>query len=586
MLVRRLATPFVLGLVLAQLGACTREPEVAAGAEPRTRSTGEVEAAVASETGAVEPGPPADPEPDDPRASALTIARATGPASVTGTGSKSLGHNLDKISHLFALAATAKRPEWGAPGLDGAEAKAARDDDLDSAWRCEFGGAQTCVLGLALPEPAQVEALRVYVAAGPSFRDYVAHPRVAKLRVHTAAGWVDAELPDGANHAYVRFAEPIATQQLAIEVLEVHAGKTDAIVHLAEVEIYGTDGVPRQPIDLDPDYAWLSWDTTAWAATGSSHTIRQVSVHLAQPGADGAAPTSKRLYRASGVFGRSDDDYVLFERLHGTDCADGETRGSYVLFDKRNRMYYPLGDLGGAAAEVYRHAQGRGFAVGWIADGVFTVEGVVEEAGELTRKRPPKQAPDELAGGRALLREWGFDPTPLARAQPRTGSIAGCHEADTDELATLLRAAKLDPTRREVPTAWLVCAVGPDTLYAAAPCGQPARVYQLTDGAVIGSHVVEQANSRGLRLRRVGDRVLVELSAGGGDSSSLVWAEPGQLVELGQPRAGAGLFVRPPAACNECDDGWPRPRFDASNPSAVEAGETGEPELPSLDDDL
>jgi hypothetical protein len=577
---RRTSTA-ILAFALVPIGACSgkRDPQ-----DPPEVEIREAEPPGSDETGGPEPGrePVAEPEPDDPRAAALSIARATSPATITASGSKSLGFNLDKISHLFALAATAKVPAWGA-STDGAgdagAAKLARDDDLDSAWRCEFGGAKPCVLGLALPEPAKVEALRVHVAAGPGFREYLAHPRIAKVRVHTAAGYLDAELADGANHAYVRFDAPIETQQLALEVLDVYPGKADARVQVAEIEIYGTDGVPRQPIELDPSYAWLSWETTTWAASAAGHTIRQVFVNFAQPGLDGEPPSSKRWFRASAVFGRGDDDYLLFERLHGTDCV--ATRGSYVLFDKRNRMFYPLGDLGGAAAEVYRHANGRGFAVGWIADGLFTIKGVVEEAGELTWKRPPAQAPADLVSARALLQEWGFEQTPLARAQPQaaglSGAIAGCRSANTVELELLARVAKLERGAIADPSAWLACSVGPDTLFATAACGQrqPARAYQMAAGALVGSLVSDGPDTRGLRLRRVGDRLLVELSRLDGDSSSLVWAEPGQLVELGGgARAGAGLFVRPPAGCMTCSDVWPRP--SPSAPAEARAGETGE----------
>src|SRR5690606_31581139 len=344
-----------------------------------------------------------DQEPDDPRATALTIAKSEAPSPIAGKGASSLGFRLDKISHLFSLAATAKIPDWGAAGQG--EPKLARDDDLDTAWQCSFGEAQPCVLGLALPEKAKIEAVRLYGAAGPRYRDYTGHPRIAKLRVHTEAGYVDVSVADGANHNYLRFDAPIETQYLAIEVLETHKGKSDALVHIAEIEAYGTDGAPRQPIDLDPDYAWVGWETTAWSSSKSDHTIRQVFVNFTRPGASSdAEPSSRRLLRATAVFGQAGDDYLLFERLHGTDC--GEVRGSYILFDKRNRMYYPLGDLGGAGGNVYRHAGGRGFAVGWIGMGGFTIKGVVEEAGTLEWRRPPKQAP---ADGEAQLRDWGFE---------------------------------------------------------------------------------------------------------------------------------------------------------------------------------
>jgi len=531
-----------LALALASVGACKAKPQAEDADDvpkPAELATTNGEATATEEGDAVDRG-----ELDDPRAAALTIARATSAATIAGRGEKSLGFRIDKISHLFALAATAKLPDWGAPGEG--EAKLARDDDLDTAWRCEFGGAKPCVLGFALPEQAKVEVLRLYAAAGPRYRDYSGHPRVAKVRVHSEAGYVDASVADGANHGYVRFDAPIDTQFIAVEVLEVHGGKrSDGLVHLAEVEIFGTDGIPRQPIELDPSLAWASWETTSWSGAGD-HTIRHVFINFASAGL-----IERRLLRATAVFGQAGDDYLLFERLHGTDCV--EHRGSYLLYDKRNRMIYPLGDLGGAGANVYRHTNGRGFAVGWIGDGQFTVKGMVEEGGELKWKRPPKQAP---ADGEALLREWGFE----TKAQPRgvalEGAVPGCHRAALGELEPLVSAANLKDAAKQDPAAWIVCSVGANTLYATASCGAAAQAYQLSGDKLVGKHVGKHDDARGLRLRRVGDRLLVELSATGGDTSTLLWAEPDSLRELA---SNGGLFVRPPAACSACGDEWVNP---------------------------
>ncbi len=559
-------TTVTLALALVGLAACKNKSDGSSGGpgkDPAPKSDGAVEPESTGDTGDVEPTPAPEQEPDDPRATALTIVQAKAPAPIAGQGVKSLGFRLDKITHLFSLAATAKTPDWGAPGQG--EAKLARDDELDTAWQCKFGEAKPCVLGLALPEQAKVEALRMYVAAGPRYRDYTKHPRVAKVRVHTVAGYVDASLPDGANHVYVRFEAPINTQFLALEVLDTHAGKSDALVHIAEIEIYGTDGAPRQPIELDPDYAWAGWETTAWSTSSAAHTIRHVFLHFARPDAPGSPPSSRRLLRATAVFGEVGDDYLLFERLYGTDCA--EVRGSYVLFDKRNRMFYPLGELGGAATPVYRHADGRGFAVGWVGDGVFTAKGVVEEAGELKWKRPPKVAPEH---GDALLREWGFELEPLARAQPISAAVPGCHRAAAGELAVLASAAKFSQASTEDPANWLVCSVGDDTLYASAPCGHSARAYQLSAGKLVGKHEGKHDDARGLRLRRVGDRLMVELSSKSGDSGVLLWAEPGQLIELDD---AAGLFVRPPSTCSECDDEWSNPTAPSE---AFAGGDEGE----------
>jgi hypothetical protein len=560
-----LLTTLALGFALT--GACKSD----SAASTSSGGDGEKPAADTGKTGD-EPQPTTDgatptPEGDDPRAAALAITKATTPSTVPAKGLKNLGFSLEKIAHLFALKATAKVPDWGAPGEG--EAKLVQDDDLDTAWRCEFGGAQPCALGLALPESAKVEVLRIYVAAGPKYRDHKGHPRVAKVRVHTDVGFVDVDVDDGANHAYVRFDAPVQTQSLALEVLGVHAGDKGKQVHIAEVEVYGTEGVPRPPMTLDPQQAWVSWETTSWT-DDAEPKIRQVFVYTG----DGTA--RRRLARATAVYGEAGDDYALFERLTGTNC--GVTEGSYVLFDKRNRMYYPLNDLGGAGSMVFRHKAGRGFAAGWMnAAGQFTIKGIVDEGGKLTWKRPPKDGTED---GKALLSSWGFDPEPIPRGVPHGGAVGGCHQAGTGELEPVLAAAKLG---EGVDAAeWMICSVGSDTLYATAPCDGKARAYQLdAGGKIIGKHENKNEDARGLRLRRHGDALFVELSAEQGNTATLWLSSPGALTEL--ERHG-GLYVRPPANCGQCVDEWENPEVPIEEGIYEET--SGEEDfVPEIDDE-
>ncbi|WP_217909731.1 hypothetical protein [Pseudenhygromyxa sp. WMMC2535] len=547
-------------LILALPLACKSEQPAGEADQPAEEQAVEAGAAAdeGAEAGAVEQvggdeqAAPLE-EPDDPRAAAVTIARADAAlAGVTAKGTRSLGFSLEKVIHLFALAATAKVPDWGAPGEG--EAKLVRDDDLDSAWTCAFeaGAEAPCVLGLALPETAKVEALRLYVAAGPRYRDYKGHPRVAKVRVHTDAGYVEASLQDGANHNYVRFSPPVETQSLAIEVLDVHAGNKDAVVHIAEVEVYGADGAPRVPMQLDPARAWVSWETDTWGE-GPEHTIRQLFVNYSPAKAEDpeAGLARKRLTRATAVFGRAGDDFLLFERMFKTDCEAHE--GSYLLFDRRNRMFYPLVDLGGAGGQVYRHGEGRGFAVGWVSAGRFTVKGVVEEGGTLKWKRPPKTPPEDPA---ALLREWGFEPTPMSRGESIASPPEGCHRAGGGEIDPLTAVAKLPDHASSDPSKWLICDVGSAKLYTQGGCGTGSHAYLVAGGKLVGEQRSKQADDRGFNLRRVGEGMFVELSREQGASASLSWVTAEALVEL---ESAGGLAVRPPAACASCGDAWRDP---------------------------
>lgn len=516
---------------------------------------GEPNASGEGGAGAGEPAKPGE-EADDPRALALPIPKASAPLAIKAKGGKALPTSLAKIQHLYALAATAKQPEWSATGKG--EAKLSRDDDLDTAWVCEFGQATPCVLGFALPESAKVEIIRIYGAAGPRFRDYTGNPRLQQIRVHTDAGYVDVSLPDGANHAYVIFEQPVETQTIALELLGVHGGKSSKAAHFADVEIYGTDGVPRAPIVLDPSQAWVSWETTAWDdGKSGKHTVRQTFVEFARPEAlasprdPSSPPPSRRFTRATGVYGQAGDDYLLFEKLYGVAAACSEIDGSYLLFDRRNRMFYPLHELGGAGAPVYRHKEGRGFAVGWIDAERFTVKGVVEEAGVLAWKRPPKQLPEDP---KALLAEWGFETTPMSRGGSLAEPGSGCSKTDSAGVARLVKAAKLASAGELDPAQWLGCSVGTDTLFASATCDATPQAYLISaSDSLIGKWAHKQPDARGLRVRSTGDARLIELSTEGGASSVLYWVEQGSFAQV--EKAG-GLFVRPPATCTACADEW------------------------------
>ncbi|MFV8749847.1 hypothetical protein ACNOYE_04800 [Nannocystaceae bacterium ST9] len=524
--------------------------------------------------GSADTGTPSDPaipgtETDDPRALALAVTQAKTPLAIKAKAGKALPSSLKKIQHLYALAASAKQPEWGATGEG--EPKLSRDDDLDTAWTCKTGQATNCVLGFALPEPAKIEIVRIYGAAGPRFRDYTGHPRLGKVRVHTDAGFVEVTLPDGANHAYVLFDQPVETQTLAIELLDVHKGKTDPSAHFADVEIFGTEGVPRTPIMLDPSQAWVSWETTAWDdGPQGKYTIRQTFIEFMRSEGPVAAndpakpPLSRRFLRATGVYGKAGDDYLLFERMFASTCDESE--GSYLLFDRRNRMFYPLVDLGGIGAPVYRHREGRGFAAGWIDGERFTVKGIVEEAGELHWKRPPKQLPEDPL---ALLSEWGFETTPISRGGRLAEPPAGCGKADAAAIDRLLTAAKL-PLGGEIdPASWLTCKVGTDTLFVSAMCDAPAQAYSISaTDTLVGKFVSKTADSRGFRLRRteVGESLLLELTTEQGASSLLYWVDAGSFAQL--EKAG-GLLVRPPTGCPACTDEW------GAIDESAETGETG-----------
>jgi hypothetical protein len=512
----------------------------------------------------VAPPPVADdpPLPVDP-------PRSTAAASVTAKASSNLGFSLDKLAGWYAIEGRTVVPSWAEPAVGNPDAS--RDDDLRTAWTCNVTPDRPCALGLSFDSPATVRAVRIYGAAGADYSGYRTHPRIRTIRVHSDAGWVDATIDERANHSYVVLDGPIETRTLAIEILETVASKTSTTVHIAELEVLGTAGPRRPPLDLDPSASAVVFETEAWSEGTQKHTIRLVFLELLRP--DGSF---QRLMRATSLLGRKGDRFLLVEKLYGSSCNSYD--GSYILLDQHTRMLYPLGTMGATPARVVRHAQGLGFAFRPPTTNSGPFRAVVLDAGEPKIKYSPKQ-PERADKAWA---DWGFEAEVLSRGASRRidESISDCKGAPPSEAAETsgddFVAARAVRCKLDEAHAAVIAIDG--------DCGKRWAIAVVdASGAVVHRHARKQPDGRGVRLARIaGVGLVIEASRGDGTTADLFRVSPEGIVLTAK---GATLALRPPARCDACDDRF-APELHGSQPAmqdepadepTVEDEETGGP---------
>jgi|GEM_PF-1229303 len=493
----------------------------------------------------------AEPEPGSAPAAeeSADSLRADAPLSVGAKAVRSLGFRNKALVGMYALKASVRTPSWGESGESVAST---RDDDLLTAWRCTATETRPCAVELQLPEESSVVALRLYGAAGTrgadvepakqtvSWPNYKAHPRPAKIRVHTRAGYVDATLKDGADDRYLVFESPVSTDVVTVEVTDLHAGKKNAELRLAELEVFGTTGTARAPLSLDPERTYVRYETTPWG--GSS--IRQV--FLEEAGDTGR----RRLMRATALYGTNTgvpapvaaSRYLLVERMFKTTCDS--TEGSYTLLDTKTRVPWALGALGGIPGNVY--PAGEDAEAGFV---VIPPSGDEAEAKTLVVE----------AGAAKIRRGTEADlEYPIARGSGWIHAVPStCGYPDAEALAATGLADRYDDVRLNDV---LRCNIGGSKVYFTQfhDCDKRWSVVLVgNDGARIDELHNEDDDGRGLRYGILaGGEFLVETTSKGGDVTQLHHvAEQG--IQLFADRAA--FAVRPPASCRPCSDTFREP---------------------------
>ncbi|MFO0635870.1 MAG: hypothetical protein U0168_23775 [Nannocystaceae bacterium] len=480
-----------------------------------------------------------------------------GAQSVVGKAkaAQHLGFDLALDSTLWSLEGTAATAPWGAPG-EGDLAQV-RDDDLGTAWHCQHGGAAPCVIGLSFEAPVSIRAVRLWAAAGPKWHAYRAHPRPKLVRVHTDAGAYEARFDDGAADRYVLLPASVKTQTIAVEIVEVyagHKGKAGATAEsstlwVSELEVFGDDGPMRPPLQLDPARTVVSFETDAWKAEGTQHTIRLA--FLEQVGDGGAL---RRRMRATAIHGNAKDRFLVVERRFGDDCTTH--KGGYFMLDRNSRVMFPLGDKGAVPATVT--LRDDGLAALFVREQTPEhTHALVYENDALVRHSPRSKKGESVAQFAARL---GFTGLPVVRGGERPGAVAsGCKVGTTEEALVQQVATALDLTGLRAADA-SVCTideghravVGTD----GAACG--ARWYAAVVGPgneIVAQTLAAEGDGDGANFTVIpGAGVIVEGTRGGGATSDLWRLDATGITMLVK---GGALAVREPKACRPCQPATP-----------------------------
>jgi hypothetical protein len=398
-----------------------------------------------------------------------------------------------------------------------------------------------------LPEEAEVHVIRIFPGAGASHEEFKAHARPKVLRVHTDAGWAEARIKRGWDHRHILLPAGIVTRTVTLEIAKIRPGRSDSIVHAAEIEIFGITGKARGPLEIEPRAATVHLDGAAW------RTGDEESISIAAPGfielVDGKGGR-RRLLRGTGLMGETGDRFFLVENLTAADCPAGgpvTVSGAFTLLDAKTRIFWDVGDLGGVLEPVFRHPEGIGFATaGW--GGTGRAAAVLVE-GHMFRM------PEDRKGAftsDADLAAWGFTES----ARPCCTSVdesqwTGCKPVSGSKARKMLGSL-------EGPDwdAFWKQASGQDWL--SCPLESKARMLAFrAQGCTAASSVLATLDAKGgitdwrMAARfRLGaafqSRGLVEATVSG--SPSILHIGPdGTIKEL---HADAALSLTPPAACS------------------------------------
>jgi hypothetical protein len=489
---------------------------------------------------------------------AQSTAAATGKAKAEGQ----LGFDLGKLSELYAIEATPLAGAWGATGTG--DLVAMRDDDLLTAWECPHTAATHCVAGLSFAEPVSISSVRLFAAAGPKWNDYRAHPRPKNIRVHTDAGWYDVKLSDGSAHNYVNLTPAVTTKTLAIEVLDVHAGKKKPTIWFGELEAFGTSGPKRPALALDPSRVVVSFETEAWKAEGTSHTIRVAFADELR--AEGQKP--RRLMRATAIHGQADDRLLVIERRFGADCTTN--KGSYLLLDRETRVPFPLGDKGAVPAEVTLRSDGLG-ALFVRADEPDKGKALVYEEEELRRHLPKAKAGETT---KQLAARLAFTDPPVIRGGSQPGAApTGCAAGTSDDALVQRIGTAIGLTGLRATEATICTIEGGRVIVGTDGAACKPRWYAAVLGAageVVAQNIAPEGDADGAHFALVpGVGVVFEGTRAGGATSDLYVLDAAGIRMIVK---GGALAVREPLACRPCATAVPEVPATGELPLPDEGG--------------
>lgn len=494
------------------------------------------------------PVPPDPPESPPPRPK-LPLDKAPNKLSFNAKGGTNLGFKINGLAEVYALEGELEIPTWSPPGEG--EVGLLRDDDLSTAWRCASTEESRCGVGIHFPQLATVTAVRIYGATGPTRRDFERHPRPRTVRVHTALGYLDANLLDTPEFHYAILGKPIETQNLSLEVLEAF-GPTKEPLAIAEFEVYGSRGTARPPLEIEPQSTFVVYETSPWSRRAEYFTALDAMVYrLSEDG------TPRPFAPGTALLGQAGDRFALLEDLESATCD--AAHGTHSLLDRKTRVLAPLGELGGPGGDAFRRRDGEGLALGYTDEYMTILNGVVLDGKQYVRRHTPVRADKRRDD---TFDAWGMESAALRRGGvPLRDAPPDCAVPSKDDLAAVVqRMGKRQRNASELAVEqWRACKVGDHRLFVSdhGPCGSRWEL-TLVDAAhtIVARHEGRHPEAD-VRLSQVrDDRWLVEVS----DASDLVQVfdvQPSGLTLLAPASALAG---RPPAACRKaCAPNFPNP---------------------------
>lgn len=482
---------------------------------------------------------------------------------LAGHGATNMGFRIDQLAEVYALAGAIEVPSWSA-AAEGTP-RTVRDDDLDTAWTCIPHAEERCAIGMHFPAPAKAHSIRIFAAA-PDFKIY---PRIKRVRVHTEEGFTDALLADTNAPQFIEFAAPVDTHNVVLEVLELFPGAAkEPKIHIADIEVFGVEGVAREPLQIDPTQIVAVPTGTTWRKAGrSSFNREELFLHRVD-----SSGVLHRFMEGSALRGRVGDRLMLVERISGQGDCDAP-RGTFFLLDTQTRVTAPLGGLDGVTGDAFRASDGQGIVVGYKGKLDTKLNGVFFDDGKYRRRQTPLRA--DLRAGQDYFKQWGLDPEPVRRDPlPLNEAIDGCTlgtEATLAELDAAKAAAapkKKKPRRRGRrtkeepvrPAAWQVCTLADGArafLTDHGPCGARWEMSVLDAGGTLVGTEGDKADRAFLRVSRQDEGALL-VQVGDGTDGTAIWR-----VTADGPTsiAPTGMFaVQPPAVCREnCLEPFPNP---------------------------
>lgn len=494
------------------------------------------------------------------------LVRAERPLPLPGRGATDMGFRVDTLASLYSLAGAMESPTWSAVGEG--EPRRVRDNDLDTAWTCVPSGEDRCSIGIQFPTAAKVKAVRLF-AASAQFEEY---PRIKRVRVHTEAGFTDALLSDRNQHMFVQLAEDVQTRFVVLEVLEVYRGRAEEPrIHFGEMEFYGTEGVAREPLLVDPATTVAMLPERPWIKRGpTSYERAETFLHTVD--ADGKP---HRMIEGSALRGRVGDRMLLIERIAAqSDCSS--PRGTFFLLDTQTRMTAPLGDLGGVSGHAFRASDGNGIAIGYTGKIDTKLSGLFVEGKKYRRRQTPIRADQRLGD---YFEEWGLDREPVPRmAAALNAQPAGCTIGSDDVLVQLAaskeaaQAAKGKGKRRRKrrrkskteemrPGQWQVCELTDGArmlLTDHGPCGGSWEINVLDAEDVLVATQSGSAKGSFLRVapHKTAGTYIVQVGRSS-DAASVVLVTADAITEV---TSSGSLGIQPPSACrDDCLAEFPNP---------------------------